>query len=560
MLKFSLNFSDWIRKYSQKLKPVLKRIPNHPKYLIVAVLTSFFLLTALIYALPVSESSNAVNGEDNDSPGIIKTFFMPRNTDEDDISFKITDPTHLSSNPEKALSNQFKHANKNKFHNLTPGNKLDFSYEITNTGSQALDVRETYYILTFIPQSASNLDFAMFGSVSLSTVYPGAYVGESALSAHKLDRVGRLYSFTSEPYTLSGSDEIIDGAPSSKRSERYMVYSCFAGNLTQGERVAVITTLGFKNHSDDDWEPSITDTVLLGGLTNPMEYRTDTDVYLSCDIAALDDINPDNRGYVQFTVTDPIGTKHTLIYDDFSSPVIGVQRAYIPFHIPNIPGKLTVTITSSDNVVCDTEKIVATVVRSDENTPPDPTLDMAISTPGPLPTFSESENHEWVTYSASKNADGVWEYEEHTYTASLDTMFTLTPDSNAKTAAGNTLSSGYGINAEIESDLSANSPDTFNIQNVYCFFPEFDYEDYSRKLEISSQDALNTTWVFRKNQYSHSDSRAHYIPPAYPDGLYTVFAEVRDAWTPVGELKGSVTAEVNIIGSLYDDWYITPSD
>lgn len=287
-----------------------------------------------------------------------------------------------------------------------------------------------------------------------------------------------------------------------------------------------------------------------------MEYRADTDVYFSCDIAALDLINPENPGSVTFTVTDQTGAQTVLTYDDFNSPAIGIQRAYVPFHIPDITGELTVSITSSSNVICDIEKIVATVVSSDENTPPDPTLGMTLSVPGPLPMFAESESHEWVTYSASKNASGQWEYEEHTHTASLNMNFSLVPDASVKPEASSTIASGYGITAELKSEVSESST-VFDIQNVYCFFPEFDYRDYSRKLEILSQDMLTTTWAFRENKYSHGSSRVHYIPPAYPDGLYTVFAIVRDAWTPVGELKGSVIAEANIVGSVYDDWHIT---
>lgn len=542
-------FTNWIRKFLPK-----NRLPQ----LITVCLAVFFLLTSLIYALPASDSVNGDTEEDSTSNGIFENLFLFRNVKKTSLGFKITDPISSSSDPEQALSNQFKYANENKFSKLAPGDKLDFSYEITNTGTEAIDIRETYYILSFRPQTSPTLEFAMFGSV-IPANSEGSYTGTAALTPHNLDGDGRLYSFTSEPYTLSGSNEIIDGAASVKRSERYMVYNRFAGNRTQGETIVIVTTLGYKDHSDDEWQPSITETVIVGGATTSMEYRTDTDVYLSCDIAALDFINPDNPGSVTFTVTDQTGAKTTLTFDDFNSPVIGIQRAYVPFHIPNIPGELTVSISSSDNVVCDTEKIIATVVSSEENTPPDPTMDMAISILGPLPKFDKSDSHEWVTYSANKNQAGQWEYEKHTHTASLNTNFILRPDSNVKTAVGNTLGSGYGVNAEITSDISANDT-TYNIQNVYCFFPEFDYKDYFRKLDILSQDSLTTKWEFRVNKYSHSNSRAHYIPPAYPDGLYTVYAIVRDAWTPVGELKGSVTAEVNIIGSLYDDWYISQTD
>lgn len=543
MLHISSKFIHWIRTHL---------IPRQ-KHLLVLPIAVFFLLTALIYAVPQSDSA-AVSDTGPSTAGIEKLFFS-RSAQKNSFGIKITDPTGASSNPEKALSNQFQYANKGKFTSLAPGEKLDFSYEISNTGTEAVDIRETYYILSFDPQDKSYLDFAMFGGFE-PMEYAGAYKGTRPLDPHNLYGNGRLYSFTSDPYTLSGSDEMISSAPSSRRSERYMVFNYYANNERQGDTILIIITLEHKLHSDDDWEPSITDTVIVGGSSSSMEYRTDTDVYFSCGIAALDFINPDNPGYVTFTITDQLGDVTTLTYNDFNSPVLGIQRAYVPFHIPDKTGELTVSITSSDNVVCETKEITATIVSSEENTPPDPTLDMVVSAFGILPIFESSQNHEWVTYNASKNAAGEWEYEEQLHTASLNTNFMLTPDSNVKTAVGTTLGSGYGVNAELTSRVSGAST-VFDIQNVYCLFPEFYYLTYSRKLDKTAQDLLSATWEFRVNKYSHSNSRAHYIPPAYPDGLYTVFAIVRDAWTPVGELKGTATAEVNVVGSLYDDWYVS---
>lgn len=528
-----------------------KRKGKKPKttHLLVLCLAVFFLLISSIYALTIMGDSNSDFLED-------LSLFL--NSKESSFGFQITDPMGLSSDPETALSNQYKYANQNKFYNLAPGDKLDFSYEISNIGTEALDFRETYYILTFTPQSAPNLDFAMFGSVTQAS-FTSTYTGGAALTPNKLDSEGRFYSFTSAPYTLSGSEEGIPGSPSRKNRNRYMVFNYLAKNKTQGETIYIITTLEYKEHDSDDWEPSISETVILGGITRSTEYRTDTDVYISCDIAALDNINPDNPGFVTFSVTDPTGAQTILTFDDFNSPAIGIQRAYVPFHIPDMTGELTVSITSSSNVVCDTKEIIATVVSSNENTPPDPTMDMNIPVIEPLPIFANSEHHEWVTYSAAKNADGQWEYEKLTHTASLKTNFSLSPDSNIKTAVGNTIGSGYGVSAEIKSEIHSDSA-FYNAQNLYCFFPEFKYKDYSRKLEILSQNTLITTWGFKANEYSHSNSRVHYIPPAYPDGLYTVFAIVRDAWTPVGELKGSIIAEVSINGSLYDDWYVSQTD
>lgn len=549
MFHFSSNISNWVRKLPKKISPT---------HIGVLCLALFLMLISSIYALPISGSSSDEPAPAGTTPNILSNLFLSRNTDRARTGFAITDPTGASSDPETALSNQFKYANRYDFSGLAPGDKLDLSYEISNIGTEALDIRETYYILSFLPQSKADLDFAVFRSVVPASA-AGGYTGTSALTAQKLDGAGRLYSFTSEPYTLSGSGEAIGGAPVTRRNERHMVFNYYSGNEKQGETIVIVATLGFKKHSEEEWQPSITETVIVGGQTQTMEYRTDTNVYLSCDIAALDYINPDNPGRVTFTVTDQTGARTVLTYSNFNSPVVGVQRAYVPFHIPDVPGDLTVSISSSSNVICDIKEIVATVVSSEENPPPDPTMNTIVTGPGPLPRFTQSKDHEWVTYSATKNRDGQWEYEEHTHTASLNTNFTLTPAGSISAGAGNTLGSGYGVDAELVCEVTPNEA-MYNVQSVYCYFPEFSYRDYSRRLEIVSQDLLTTTWAFQTNKYSHSNSRAHYIPPAYPDGLYTVFAVVRDAWTPVGEMKGSVTAEVNIVGSLYDDWYITHTD
>jgi len=60
---------------------------------------------------------------------------------------------------------------------------------------------------------------------------------------------------------------------------------------------------------------------------------------------------------------------------------------------------------------------------------------------------------------------------------------------------------------------------------------------------------------FRQNSYSTFNQRAHFVPVWFPDGTYTVYTWLMDAWTPAGMLSMNLSDHVTIKGSMFDDWY-----
>ena len=75
---------------------------------------------------------------------------------------------------------------------------------------------------------------------------------------------------------------------------------------------------------------------------------------------------------------------------------------------------------------------------------------------------------------------------------------------------------------------------------------------------------LTDKFTLPKNNYSYtgykgtSDGRFHFLPIWYPDGVYDIYAEVNDCWTPAGELKTNLVGEITCKGALWDDWHIQP--
>ena len=133
----------------------------------------------------------------------------------------------------------------------------------------------------------------------------------------------------------------------------------------------------------------------------------------------------------------------------------------------------------------------------------------------------------------------------------------------------NYVKSGYGISADISVKLKGNGSDACTgFQSAKYYFPEFNYKKYWRWGDISSEKSgfqyINTDFTLPKNNYSYtgykgtSDGRFHFLPIWYPDGIYDIYAEVNDCWTPAGELKTNLVGEITCKGALWDDWHIQP--
>jgi hypothetical protein len=121
------------------------------------------------------------------------------------------------------------------------------------------------------------------------------------------------------------------------------------------------------------------------------------------------------------------------------------------------------------------------------------------------------------------------------------------------------MKSGYGINNAVTSSFSSNAPSNHvtGAQNAVSYFPEFSYNTYWRLLDRTAS-GYSSRLEFKNNQYSTYNQRAHFTPVWYPNGTYTVYTWLMDAWTPAGMLSMNLTDSVNIQGSVFDDWHIKP--
>ena len=133
----------------------------------------------------------------------------------------------------------------------------------------------------------------------------------------------------------------------------------------------------------------------------------------------------------------------------------------------------------------------------------------------------------------------------------------------------NYVKSGYGIGADISMKIKGSGIGAATgFQTSRYFFPEFNYKKYwrwgDRIEQTNGFQELTDKFTLPKNNYSYtgykgtSDGRFHFLPIWYPDGIYDIYAEVTDCWTPAGELKTNLMGEINCRGALWDDWHIQP--
>lgn len=319
--------------------------------------------------------------------------------------------------------------------------------------------------------------------------------------------------------------------------------------------------------------------------TDSYEYRCDTDVITSITVSTDKRRTPDNPVSVTFRVNGQNYTVNGIYIPEGES-----QKVWFKWHTPKIPQTLNINVSVS-GASAGVSYITAKIVELKENTPPNPTANdennSFKSSSIPIKAQKTSANwgvwdcywepkwewqSNWTWVSTGKNtgywADngywvdrGDWKYRWISYVASLSANMIVQPDSKVPTAYSKTIKSGYGINLNVQTSLSSNSPSASitGAQNVISYYPEFSYKTYNRVLELMS-GGYSSSFQLRKNKYSTYNQRVHFTPIWYPDGIYSVYAEVIDAWTPDGMLSINLNNYVNIKGSLYDDWHIGPQN
>jgi len=323
-----------------------------------------------------------------------------------------------------------------------------------------------------------------------------------------------------------------------------------------------------------------------------VEYRVNTEVVTSVTLNAVGEINPDNPASVTFYINGMTYTINSIVIPEGDS-----QLVWAKWTTPATEQTMVITVSATMGYLS-TNIITAKIVDLAQNPPPDPKAtdrNDGFSTPA-LPNNAQKltaswsvwwaqwhpfwvwiEN--WVTYDDSwseTDADGNtssgggsysvdegwwedhgwWDFFTDDYTASLVAASTITPDEKVPTAVGKLMKSGYGINNKVTANFTTNAPASHvaPAQTAVSYFPEFRYNTYWRLLERTS-GVYMAQLEFRQNHFSTYGQRAHFVPVWFPDGTYTVFTWLLDAWTPAGMLSMNLNDYVTIQQSVFDDWY-----
>lgn len=324
-------------------------------------------------------------------------------------------------------------------------------------------------------------------------------------------------------------------------------------------------------------------------------YRIDTDVITSTTLSTTDEINNDARATVTFSMG---GRSYQMA--GVVLPKNGSQLVWVKWHTPSEPGEITIYISTNKGRLA-TTTIRANVVDLNENPPPDPMADdrcdgyIRPSLPSGQNVTGLSwgvwrcwwhANWVWVSdwkwesgsHGASCSADctsshGYWvdkgkwkdkgwyDYAWDNYSATLSAAMRIIPDEKNPTAAGNVMKSGYGINMTASAKVVSGAPSGYitEPQTAVAYFPEFQYTDYWRLLERTSP-GYSAAFQFRVNEYSTYGRRTHFTPVWFPDGNYTVYAQVMDAWTPAGMLQIHLNDTLTVHGNLFSDWHVRPAN
>lgn len=183
-----------------------------------------------------------------------------------------TDPT--PDDPTDDLTNWWAYINPTAQVNFNPGDKLVLGYNLANSGTLAVDVRETFVITSSKPLSATP-EFRLFTSFNKAT--NGCNTGvDVVVKEERIVENGATncyqYKYTIAPYTLSGSNETVGANPTFANKDYYLVFDKLSGNAFQGATCEVQYVVEAKQHTnnvdqDADWIVAATATMQLGGKT-----------------------------------------------------------------------------------------------------------------------------------------------------------------------------------------------------------------------------------------------------------------------------------------------------
>lgn len=222
---------------------------------------SGLLALAMVFVLLVGSLAYFTDRISKDTSFSTATVSITPDPDEDP-----RDPDH----PENKLTDKWAAINAAALSNFNPGDKVDLSYKLANTGELALDVRETFIITSSKPMS-STPEFRLFNGAT-QDADTKAYTGNGVVVTE--DKISdTVYKYTIASYVLSGSDETIGSNAKSVDKTYQLVFDQNAGNAFQGATCTINYLVEAKQHSDGgdaDWVTAVNGgTITLGGQTIP---------------------------------------------------------------------------------------------------------------------------------------------------------------------------------------------------------------------------------------------------------------------------------------------------
>ena len=378
-------------------------------------------------------------------------------------------------------------------------------------------------------------------------------------------------------------------------------FSVFDGNKTGLQSNGTIMQylgMGIVSYADVELdEPVLPDS---GGFD--VEYRPNTEVITAVTLSSSDEINYHSVANVSFHMP---GRSYTVT--GVVMPAGESQLVWFKWTTTADEQTITINITTNKGILSQ-NRIAAKIAPLEENPPPDPKADdrndgfTAVSAPSrPQKTSGHwtiwwawwQPNWEWVAdwqwvadmrwvsnwvyidsygwvdygyyYDFGQWFDfgewvdlGWWVFDKANYYVNLVASSAITPDEKVPVSA---MRSGYGVNNTVTADMESMQLEIgghiTGAQTAISYFPEFGYATYSRLLDLTVR-GRSSRLEFQNNPFSAYNRRSHFTPVWYPNGAYSVYTWVLDAWTPVGMLSANLTGAVNINGSLFDDWRIAP--
>lgn len=171
--------------------------------------------------------------------------------DEDAIIIEPTDPEvptpKYPDDPGKEIEHIWEVKNELEPDLLAPGDSRDLSFTLNNRGNSAIDVRETIVLTSTEDMNLDSPEFRMFLDATLDKY--GATIGGTAVSVEKTS--ARSVKYTIAPFTLSGKEEAVEGAATSKELTYIFVFDKYATNEFQGDKCTIDYLIEVKQHTKD---------------------------------------------------------------------------------------------------------------------------------------------------------------------------------------------------------------------------------------------------------------------------------------------------------------------